>query len=69
MSKLSSARFLAALCEEYVRLESVLDDAVPGLFKEHDADFSGYLDRSGHHSSFYCFCLCTLSCRRLLTSI
>ena len=52
MSKLSSARFLASLCEEYVRLENVLDDAVPGLFKEHDADFSGFLDRSDHDISF-----------------
>ena len=45
MTKLSSAWFLSCLCGEYVRLENVLEDVVPGLFKEHDADFSGYLDR------------------------
>jgi len=45
MSKLSVPRFLDCLCAEYNRVEGLLEEVVPMLFKDHDTDFSGFLNR------------------------
>jgi hypothetical protein len=45
LSKLSVPRFLDCLCQEYNRAEGLLEEVVPMLFKDHDTDFSGFLNR------------------------
>lgn len=58
MSKLSVPRFLDCLCAEYNRVEGLLEEVVPMLFKDHDTDFSGFLNRCAGACWRPCSCGC-----------
>ena len=43
--KLKMCTFLKLVCKEAQRLHHAIRDAIPKLFREHDADHDGYISR------------------------